>query len=727
MIDTRQILAVTALAFILISGCTQTTAEDTEAPRLSLVSPFDSSLVYGRIEVQSDVSDNVSVAGVSYFLDDSLLNSSLLANPPYALILNTTSLTDSCFHSLKAVAEDKAGNESLPVIVSIFVRNGGRTPLTPIYFRTLSSLKHEISLDWEASADLRFYQYELFRSLRDTTAFPDTPITVIRSRSQNSYTDKGSGESSLGLVDLSTYYYRLRVLNSDSLSCETSMIHGTTRGPAKILWSNGGLTQVGKASVTLEWKELSSDDRSDLSTISILRISAEADTVDTALIVVPASQYINPWKDDSLNAETAYSYRIRQTDSLGFSAAWSTSLTATTAAFTFQPIITPTIAKDRIDFSFTPYTGSDFLSCDIYFGGKNDSLPGNLLPLYTTRSADSTSFSIGDLASATRYTLLLRFTDTYGNISDTRYSFSTKSLVTPEIFPEEIGRYSINMSISDFDNSENDFAATELYRLPSATDSIAGLTAVFTTQNVSDLSFQDSGLDPETNYYYIAVQRDTKGNASLSPTCQIMTASLDDVEFTQVSIDSGAIILYWEWSTEADPDFDHFELRRFHRRGTGATTEDGIVATPTEMQYRDSGLDPGLTYSYQISTVDSRGNHRSGRILNPVCSSVPSASLSFTGYTRHSVTLSWSSELPGSPDNFYRSYLYQNTTSVFPDLPDTSQTSVLKLVREFSDPAIQSYTLHNLTAGNILFYRLYMENHCGTFKAGNVVSALPLP
>lgn len=94
---------------------------DTEAPAVTITSPADDAVISGIVNVTSNATDNIGVAGVQYKLDGGNLDAE--TSSPFTLAWNTT-LVPSGAHTLTAVARDTSGNLSTPSTgVDVFVGN----------------------------------------------------------------------------------------------------------------------------------------------------------------------------------------------------------------------------------------------------------------------------------------------------------------------------------------------------------------------------------------------------------------------------------------------------------------------------------------------------------------------------------------------------------------------------------------------------------------------------
>jgi hypothetical protein len=95
---------------------------DTTPPVVSILSPVSGQTVSGTVTVSAFASDNVAVAEVNFFIDDSL--TSTATESPYSYLWGTQALPDSSEHIIRVSALDPAGNETSAQPIVVTVQNG---------------------------------------------------------------------------------------------------------------------------------------------------------------------------------------------------------------------------------------------------------------------------------------------------------------------------------------------------------------------------------------------------------------------------------------------------------------------------------------------------------------------------------------------------------------------------------------------------------------------------
>jgi hypothetical protein len=103
---------------------------DTTPPAVSITSPTSGAHVKGKIKIVATASDNVGVTSVQFQVDGNNLGSPDTLSP-YTIVWNTSGVAQG-YHTLTAIARDKAGNAttSAPVTVIIGTVTADATPPT---------------------------------------------------------------------------------------------------------------------------------------------------------------------------------------------------------------------------------------------------------------------------------------------------------------------------------------------------------------------------------------------------------------------------------------------------------------------------------------------------------------------------------------------------------------------------------------------------------------------
>lgn len=126
---------------------TSSVVADATAPTVSLTSPVDAALVSGSITMSASASDDTALAGVKFYVDETLSGSEDTSDP-YEVSLDTALLSDGS-HTIIAVARDTSNNYATSTSVSVTVDNTAPT-ISSIASSTTSSTA---TVTWNTTAD----------------------------------------------------------------------------------------------------------------------------------------------------------------------------------------------------------------------------------------------------------------------------------------------------------------------------------------------------------------------------------------------------------------------------------------------------------------------------------------------------------------------------------------------------------------------------------------------
>jgi len=98
------------------------TSGDTTPPTVSIIAPANGATISGTATIKCSASDNVKVASVQFEIDGVNLGVAD-TGAPYARALNAKNYSNGS-HTLKAIARDRAGNQTASDTVTVNIANG---------------------------------------------------------------------------------------------------------------------------------------------------------------------------------------------------------------------------------------------------------------------------------------------------------------------------------------------------------------------------------------------------------------------------------------------------------------------------------------------------------------------------------------------------------------------------------------------------------------------------
>ncbi|MBD3287224.1 hypothetical protein GF337_00335, partial [candidate division KSB1 bacterium] len=274
-------------------------------------------------------------------------------------------------------------------------------------------------------------------------------------------------------------------------------------------------------------------------------------------------------------------------------------------------------------------------------------------------------------------------------------------------------------------NEDNDFAAYRIYRsLNPNVDSTSVLVTTITDQNIT--SYEDEGLEQDTEYYYRIFVYDSRGlysksnekkgrtNSNTRPTAVVL--------YPVVALQDDLNSLRLNWSENGNSDFSKYKIYRSNSVTVDSTSF--LVQTITDQhatEYEDTGLDEATTYYYRIYVYDGGGlaagsNIESGTThANEAPTPVVLASPSIIDSV--SLGLSWSRN---SDDDFAMYTLFRSKTSIS-DTVSIAPTAII------NDQEITEFTDSNLEQNTTYYYRIFVNDSGGLRSGSNEVHAKTMP
>ena len=179
-------------------------AGDTTFPTVSMTAPSNNASVSGSsITLSASASDDVSVAGVRFVLDDVTYIGDEDTSFPYTISWDSTAASDGV-HSIKAVARDGSSNVTDSSIITVTVDNTApvRSGASPTGTLGLYTTNAVVSLTTDESA---------------TCKYSTSPSTAYGSMTSFTTTGNTSHSSSIaGLVNGGSYAYYVKCRDSQS-------------------------------------------------------------------------------------------------------------------------------------------------------------------------------------------------------------------------------------------------------------------------------------------------------------------------------------------------------------------------------------------------------------------------------------------------------------------------------------------------------------------------------
>ena len=335
------------------------------------------------------------------------------------------------------------------------------------------------------------------------------------------------------------------------------------------------------------------------------------------------------------------------------------------------------------------------------------------------------------LSPGTRYYYRVLVTDTQSlsalsnEIAVTTLNPVDPEAPTPVSLHPAYGQTAGSLTLTWTVNADQDFQDYTLLRDTQTIPDAGSSQAVFTSTDRRAVLFQDSGLDPLTDYHYRVLVTNSAGLTALSNEVIGTTLSSDDPDLpTPVllgpvfNITHDAMSL--SWTPNSDADFLRYELYRADAEGV--TTGDTLlieITDPAVTSFRDEGLAPYQEYFFRVWVYNqAQVSIPSNEVSGTTSYDAPPAAVLLqdpTDITGTGMTLAWeqSEALDFGLYRLFRSEspVVDESTALVYETGD--QESLF-----FMDSALQPNTLY--------YYRVYVTDTWGISSGSNVVHATTL-
>lgn len=351
--------------------------------------------------------------------------------------------------------------------------------------------------------------------------------------------------------------------------------------------TNLTLTVAAYNQINLSWTDASTDESS-------FRIERSLDGSSWSTVAT-VSENVTSYSNTGLSASTTYQYRVIAYNAIGDSTP-STKKTATTTA---APLNAPSglaAIASGVNIALTWTDNSDNET-----GFKLERSTNNVnWTQITTIVANTTFYGDTNLTPGTTYYYRIR---AYTADSNSSYSSTanatTLALPNPPLYLGANTLSSTEITVSWTDDSDNE-TGFKIERSPNNS-----VWTQIATVSANTTIYTDTGLTPETNYYYRVRAYNAAGNSSYSNVdsgITLQSPPAAPIDFDIVVLSTSSVKLTW---TDAATDETGFVIDR--STDGGLTWYSREVKTPNLNQYTDTGLSLG-TYSYRVFARNPGGD-----------------------------------------------------------------------------------------------------------------------
>ncbi len=376
-----------------------------------------------------------------------------------------------------------------------------------------------------------------------------------------------------GLEAETTYYYRVKAYKGAQYSDYSNESNATTglAGPIDL-----GAASVSSSQIDLSWTDnSSSEDR--------FSIERKEEAAGTWAEIDTVGADVTTYQDTGLKDNTTYYYRVRAYKGAQYSD-YSNESNATTGLARPTDLGAASVSSSQIDLSWTDNSSSE----DGFSIERKEEAAGTWSEIGTV-SANVTTYPDTGLEDGTTYYYRVR---AYKGTQYSGYSNEandTIELAAPtDLNATAVSSSQVDLSWTDNSSSEDGFSIERK-------EGAAGTWAEIATVGADVTTYQDTGLEAETTYYYrIRAYKGTQySDYSNEASDTTELAAPTDLDATVVWEDQ--IDLSW---TDNSSNEEGFKIER--KEGAAGTWAEIDTVGADVTTYQDTGLEDGTTYYYRV-------------------------------------------------------------------------------------------------------------------------------
>lgn len=139
-------------------------------------------------------------------------------------------------------------------------------------------------------------------------------------------------------------------------------------------------------------------------------------------------------------------------------------------------------------------------------------------------------------------------------------------------------------------------------------------------KEVSTLSYEDATARPGIEYVYRVTSVNAIGESSSSAKASLTTGVTVPGPIQSLAVYPGNAEVLVRWSPPAETGGSNITGYRVYRDGARS-----FPLPPTTLEFRDTGLENGRTYAYEVRAVNVKGESAAGKVVRVTTAPVPAA------------------------------------------------------------------------------------------------------
>jgi hypothetical protein len=474
------------------------------------------------------------------------------------------------------------------------------------------------------------------------------------------------------------HQYRVKAYNSAGDSAASGVASALTVPTAP----SATAVAVSDTQINITWSNVLGE--------SGYRVERSSDGGGSWTFSVNLTADVTSYSNTVLASATAYTYRVRASNSTG-SSAYSGTTSATTLPAAPANLVATAASASQINLSWSDVSGESGYTVERSSDG------GGSWTFSVNLSADVTSYSNTGLASATAYTYRVRA----NNVSGSSAYSGTASATTTPAAPGNL--VATAASASQINLSWNDVAGESGYTVERSSD--GGGSWTFSVNLGADVtSYSNTGLASATAYSYRVRANNVAGSSAYSSTASATTLPAAPANLVATTASASQINLSW-----GDVAGDTGYIIERSANGTSGWTQVGTTAANVTT-FQNTGLPASTIYYYRVRANGAGGSSAYSGIASATTQAATPAAptnLVAQALTATSIALTWTDA--ASNETGFR---------IERSLDGITWSQVATVGTN-----ITTYTNTGLTKNKKYYYRVVAYNVAGDSAYSNVATA----
>jgi hypothetical protein len=502
--------------------------------------------------------------------------------------------------------------------------------------------------------------------------------------------------SNTGLSPNTNYFFRVRAYNAGGDSDYSNEANARTLPLPPAAPSNLTAATAGSNKIALAWADNANNETG-------FKIERKTGAAAYAQIAVVGANVKN-FTDVNLAATAKYFYRVRAYNAGGHSA-FSNEASATT-------LPNPPTAPNNLAASAGPrlikLVWMDNADNESGFKIERKKLATGTYTQIATIGANKTGFVDSSLSGNTEYFYRVRAYNAGGHSGYSNEANAT-ALPSPPAPPGNLAATAVSNSRIDLTWTDN--AGNELgFRIERKTGA-AGIYAQIATVGINVKNYSNTGLSPNTNYFYRVRAYNAGGHSGYSNEANAQTLSPAPAppgNLTAATAGSNKIALVW--ADNADNE-NGFKIER----KTGAAGTYALIATigANKTGFVDSSLIANTQYFYRVRAYNAGGHSGYSNEANATTLPNPPAppgSLTATAVSESRIDLAWTDN--AGDEGGFKIERKTSAAGAYAEIATVGAN-------------VTGYSNTGLAANAQYFYRIRAYNTGGHSAYSNEASAIP--